>query len=431
MNDFLNRQRPAFFCPGCAHAKVATALDKALQQLHLQPSEVVIVSDIGCAGLFDTLFATHAVHGLHGRSITYATGIKLANPSLTVIVVMGDGGVGIGSAHLLSACKKNVDLSLMVLNNFNYGMTGGQFSPTTPVDASANSGFLNQLEKPLDIGDLAVTAGAGFVVRKSAYHGDLATILAEGIRYNGFSVIDIWGVCTGRYTKRNQLTPKEIDAKLATFSSLQGKIDKNQREPYGVQYRRASRALPPFPSPLIVKPKYSPVVKERQEIMILGKAGQKIVTAGEILAVAGMFSGVYVTHSCDYPVTVLRGHSISEVTISPKPIEFTGSTKPKWILAVGQEGVDRKRDTLSTLEKDVVILKAKDVYDVPCIGRIYEYDFDHLKIKQSDRALALIASLAEMNLVITSDMLVSALKTCLSKKRFNASFSLVKRTRRR
>ena len=94
--------------------------------------DVVIVSDIGCSGLFDTFFNTHAFHGLHGRALTYATGIKMARPDLKVVVTMGDGGLGIGGAHVLSTCRRNIDLTLLVLNNFNYGMTGGQCSSTIP-----------------------------------------------------------------------------------------------------------------------------------------------------------------------------------------------------------------------------------------------------------------------------------------------------------
>ena len=94
---------PYPFCPGCGHSAILDRLDEALVRLQVDPSSVVLVSDIGCSGLSDQYFATNAFHGLHGRSITYATGIKLANPDLTVIVIMGDGGTGIGGAHLLSA----------------------------------------------------------------------------------------------------------------------------------------------------------------------------------------------------------------------------------------------------------------------------------------------------------------------------------------
>ena len=121
----------------------------------LTGDQIAIVSDIGCSGLFDTFFNTHAFHGLHGRALTYAAGIKMAQPEVHVIVTMGDGGQGIGGAHLLAASRRNLNLTLLVLNNFNFGMTGGQFSVTTPTNAMVGSGFLNQMERPLDICQVA------------------------------------------------------------------------------------------------------------------------------------------------------------------------------------------------------------------------------------------------------------------------------------
>ena len=127
MDSLLNPDRPPVFCPGCSHDRSVHTLDRTLKEMGFKGSDVVIVSDIGCSGLFDTFFKTHAFHGLHGRALTYAAGIKLAQPHLKVIVTMGDGGLGIGGAHFLAACRRNLDLSLLVLNNFNFGMTGGQF----------------------------------------------------------------------------------------------------------------------------------------------------------------------------------------------------------------------------------------------------------------------------------------------------------------
>ncbi|MEE9611172.1 MAG: thiamine pyrophosphate-dependent enzyme, partial [Desulfatiglandales bacterium] len=172
MASFLNPHRPLVFCPGCSHEQSLRALNQAFKKAGLRPEDVVIVSDIGCSGLFDTFFNTHAFHGLHGRALTYGAGIKMAQPHLKVIVTMGDGGLGIGGAHLLAACRRNLDLTLLILNNFNFGMTGGQFSCTTPSEARVGSGFLNTLEKPMDVCTVAAASGAPFVVRRSVYQKD-------------------------------------------------------------------------------------------------------------------------------------------------------------------------------------------------------------------------------------------------------------------
>jgi pyruvate/2-oxoacid:ferredoxin oxidoreductase beta subunit len=115
MVSLLNMDRPPVFCPGCSHDRITHTLDKAFQNMGLSGDQIVMVSDIGCSGLFDTFFNTHALHGLHGRALTYATGLKLARPDLNVVVTMGDGGQGIGGAHLMAACRRNLDLTLLVL----------------------------------------------------------------------------------------------------------------------------------------------------------------------------------------------------------------------------------------------------------------------------------------------------------------------------
>ncbi|MBT8345261.1 MAG: 2-oxoglutarate synthase, partial [Desulfofustis sp.] len=193
MTSLLNPDRPPFFCPGCSHESVVKALDKSFQHLGLSGDRIAIVTDIGCSGLFDTFFNTHALHGLHGRALTYATGLKLACPELTVVVIMGDGGLGIGGAHVLSSCRRNLDLCLLVLNNFNYGMTGGQCSFTTPAEASTSSGFLGQLEAPLDICAVAEAAGASWIDRLPATSSDLPEKIFQAISYDGFSLMDITG----------------------------------------------------------------------------------------------------------------------------------------------------------------------------------------------------------------------------------------------
>ena len=343
MPSLINSSRPTAYCPGCSHEVVTRALDKAFHQMGVQGHQVVMVSDIGCSGLFDTFFTTHAFHGLHGRALTYATGIKLARPDVHVVVTMGDGGLGIGGAHLLSTCRRNIDVTLLILNNFNYGMTGGQFSATTPMDALVGSGFLNQIEKPMDACRVMTAAGAGYVSRISAYHNDLSAEMEQAIRFNGFSALDIWGICPGRYTRRNKTTFKTIQTSIDSLPACHGPVLENLREEYGQHYREKASTQQPLAPPIHVAKQVPALFNERKEILILGSAGQRIVTAGEILCYAGLTAGLQATQKNDYPITVLRGHSACEVILSPHKIDYTGTTVPDVILALGQEGIDRKK----------------------------------------------------------------------------------------
>ena len=427
MDSLLNSSRPAVFCPGCSHDKVLHALDQALTGMGYGGKDVVIVTDIGCSGLFDTFFNTHAFHGLHGRALTYATGIRMARPDLKVIVTMGDGGLGIGGAHVLSTCRRNIELTLLVLNNFNYGMTGGQFSSTTPQNAQVGSGFLNKLEKPMDICQVAGAAGAGLVSRASAYDKDLKENLREAIAYDGFSVVDIWGICPGRYTRRNKLTPKNIEASLAELPELGHFKAQNARMEYGKAYRHEAGKLDVPPDPVCIETTCTPPRTGRQEVVVLGSAGQRIITAGELLCLAGASAGCHATQKNDYPITVMRGHSVSEIILSDIEIEYTGIEDPSAVIALAPEGVSRRKKMLASLSSESVVIKAAGVELPPCQATIVEVDFKARKIKSQDWALAALAVLARQNKMLTMDMLMAALKLRFKKAVFEMAMSVTEK----
>jgi pyruvate/2-oxoacid:ferredoxin oxidoreductase beta subunit/Pyruvate/2-oxoacid:ferredoxin oxidoreductase gamma subunit len=429
MHSFLNEQRPPVFCPGCSHDRITHTLDKALQKMGLSGNQITIVSDIGCSGLFDTFFNTHAFHGLHGRALTYATGIKMAAPDTKVIVTMGDGGQGIGGAHLLAASRRNLDLTLLVLNNFNFGMTGGQFSATTPPEARVGSGFLNQIERPLDICQVARSAGAPYVTRCSAYQKDLPEELRQAIEFEGFAVIDIWGVCPGRYSKKNRLTPKLIEAALEKLPLQQGAASENTRQEYGRHYRQLAAAQQPLPPPIEIEAAFQPPQEGRREIVLLGSAGQRIITAGELLCLAGLHAGLHATQKNEYNITVLRGPSISELILSPQQIEFTGIASPSVIAAISQEGVDRRSDLFAHLDSSTIILQINDIRIPVTDARIHFLDLKSLGIKKQDLALAALAAMAKLNLAIHTEMLKAALQVKLGGKALQDSVALVDRVR--
>jgi pyruvate/2-oxoacid:ferredoxin oxidoreductase beta subunit/Pyruvate/2-oxoacid:ferredoxin oxidoreductase gamma subunit len=410
MDSLLNSSRPPVFCPGCAHGQVLHALDKALTGMGFTGEEIAIVTDIGCSGLFDTFFNTHAFHGLHGRALTYATGIKMARPDLKVIVTMGDGGLGIGGAHVLSTCRRNIDLTLLVLNNFNYGMTGGQCSSTTPRDAVVGSGFLNKIEKPMDICQVAGTAGAPYVSRVSTYDKSLINELVAAIAFEGFSLVDIWGICPGRYSRRNKLTPKDIEAELVQLPGLKDFKNQNARTEYGLAYRQEAAKQTMPSGPVQIEATFKPPRLGRNEVVLLGSAGQRIITAGELLCLAGASAGCHTTQKNDYPITVMRGHSVSEIILSGVEIDYTGIENPSVMVALAPEGVSQRKKMFAGLSKESIIIKAAGVELPPCQAAVIEVDFKTKKIKSQDYALAALAVLAQQDRGLNMDMFHFALK---------------------
>ena len=416
MSSLLNVERPPVFCPGCTHERITKELDKALTIKGVAADKTVIVSDIGCSGLFDTFFNVHALHGLHGRALTYAQGLKLADPELNVIVTMGDGGLGIGGAHVLAACRKNLDITLIVLNNFNFGMTGGQYSSTTPQNAVVGSEFLNNAEIPIDICEVAESAGATYINRCSGHDAALADILVQAMDHKGFSLVETLGMCTGRYTKRNQLTPRVIDEMIESMPQKNGVVEKNQRPEYGETYRALVREKKRFPEPLTIEKKFDPIESKREEVVILGSAGMRIVTAGDIVCYAGMAAGMNVSMKNDYNITVLRGQSVSEILISPEKIGYAGIESPTIVIAISDEGVQRRRAMFATLTPDTFVLKEKSVAVPETDATVFEIDFKALKIKRHDWALASLGVLAKNGKGFTLETLSHAVHARFNKK---------------
>ncbi|MBM9603413.1 thiamine pyrophosphate-dependent enzyme [Desulfopila inferna] len=427
MSSLLNTARPPVFCPGCSHDRIVRALDQALEVMGIAGNQVVLVSDIGCSGLFDVFFHTHAFHGLHGRALTYALGLKMARPELHVIVTMGDGGMGIGGAHILSACRRNADLTLLVLNNFNFGMTGGQYSSTTPVEATTSSRFLNQLEQPLDICWVAEAAGAPFVMRCSGLEKELVGNMVKALEYKGFSVMDIWGICPGRYTRKNSISPKNIQEKIAAMRSYTGVVAENERGEYVKSYREAAEALPQ-PQPLLsIKKQHTPPSLQKSEILVLGSAGQRIVTAGELLCLASLSGGLQATQKNDYDITVLKGPSVSEIILWPKEIGYTGIEKPDIILVISDDGVKRRRQAFSRMDEGGLVIYAAGVTLPACRAEKLCIDFREKGLASHNWALAALGVLARLNRVITSEMLETAIRKRFAKANIDSALETLRK----
>jgi 2-oxoglutarate ferredoxin oxidoreductase subunit beta len=202
---------PHIWCAGCGNGVLTRDVAVAIDQLCSDPEnpldreKIVIVSGIGCSSRAAGYLDFDSIHTTHGRAIAFATGIKLANPTLTVIVLTGDGDCSaIGGNHLIHAARRNVDMTVVVFNNNIYGMTGGQYSPTTPYGDKATTAPYGVIDRPFDIAKLAAGAGASYTARGDTYHvRETTELIRRGIRHKGFSLIDCYSTCPTYYGRKN------------------------------------------------------------------------------------------------------------------------------------------------------------------------------------------------------------------------------------
>jgi len=198
---------PHIWCPGCGIGTTLNCFARALVASKLDLEKVVVVSGIGCTGRVAGYVNLDSFHTTHGRAIPFATGLKLADLSLTVVVYSGDGDlIAIGGNHFIHAARRNVDLKVICINNFIYGMTGGQEAPTTPSGALTSTTPFGSSEQPFKLPYLAESSGAVYVARWTAYHvHQLTHAMAEVLRKKGFAFLEILSPCPTLYQRRNRL----------------------------------------------------------------------------------------------------------------------------------------------------------------------------------------------------------------------------------
>lgn len=204
---------PTLWCPGCGLGLVVSAIIRAVIKLSIKKDDIAVITGIGCTGRMSGYLDFNTIHTTHGRALAFATGLKLARPDLTVIVVMGDGdALAIGGNHFIHACRRNLDLTAIIVNNSVYGMTGGQVSPLTPRGEKAVTAPFGSLEPPFDTVKLAEAAGASFVARSTTYHMvEAERLIMKGIQKKGTSVIELLAQCPVYY---GRLTGKGSPASM-------------------------------------------------------------------------------------------------------------------------------------------------------------------------------------------------------------------------
>ena len=248
---------PHIWCAGCGNGIIMRDVVQAVDNLGLEKKDVIIVSGIGCSSRAAGYLNFDTIHTTHGRAIAFATGIKMVRPEMKVIVLTGDGdATAIGGNHLIHAARRNIDLTVVVFNNSIYGMTGGQFSPTTPTGEFATTAPYGSIDPDFDIPKLAQAAGATFTARGTSYHvPQTVKLIEQAIDHVGFSIVECVSICPTYYGRKNkkgdavammkwqrdnavpvakaaQMAPEDLEGKL-----VYGVLSVSERPEYTRQYQ--------------------------------------------------------------------------------------------------------------------------------------------------------------------------------------------------
>ena len=353
IQSYLNDQVKFPFCKGCGHNNVLRRLNESLVALQLGVNDVALVTDIGCIGLADNLFKDiHTVHTTHGRSTAFATGIALVDSvldtrKLKTIVLIGDGGAMIGLQHLVHAAMLNVDVTVIVCNNFVYGMTGGQGSGLTPecfITATTPQG---NIVPPVDLCEILKHSNAPWVGRTLATDQQFPSLLKEAIDFPGFAVLEVLELCTEFAVPDNELTGKKL-AEIAARNRWQlGRIERNDdRRPYADRYREISGKdrSNGEKKDADAKSQRPVLLRNPLSIVLAGSAGERIQSSAALICQMALDVGLHVTQKNDNPVTQGSGFSLSELWFSPSPVGYTGIEEPDIIVVTSEDGFKEIRN---------------------------------------------------------------------------------------
>lgn len=340
------------FCKGCGHHHVASNTVTALENLGLQPLDVVLVTDIGCHGIIDSCFRTHTVHGLHGRSVAIGVGLSLSLPTnKKVIIFIGDGGATIGLQHILEAARLNVDMTVVVHNNMLYGMTGGQPSGLTPCGYRTTITPQGSQLPSHDLCQLVLDAGAPFTARVIGI-GDFSAILQQAIQAPGFALVEVLELCTSYGSKLN---PELRLRQLAEQTQYKLGSWANPRQDFLRLQPKKSNSL--LEMQAIDQTNRSSLDKPCS-IVIGGSAGEGVQSAAELLALAAISCGLHVTKKSSYPVTVQIGFSTADLILSPLPILCHAFEQPDVALITSADGLQHNLERLQAMQTGIILIDA-------------------------------------------------------------------------
>jgi len=394
------------YCPGCSHGLLLERLGAALARIGRPPEQVCLVTDIGCIGTADRYFACHTFHGLHGRSFTYAEGIWRALPELLVVVLVGDGGCGIGTGHLVHAARRNAGIKVLVANNFNFGMTGGQHSPTTPALACTSTTPHGAVDRPFDVCGTVMASSGGYVARCSVLDEVATDRIEAALRAPGFALVDLWELCVAYYMPSNKLTPPgllEMSERLGMpFGVLQ--------EPSTGTTPSMAAVIPPADADDAESVAAPPLRwPQRAEVCVAGSAGQRIRSAAGVLGEIAVAGGLHAVQQDDFPITVRKGHSISNLIVDAAPIDYIALDHPQLVVILSDDGATRL-GPLDKLEPSCLVLAARGVTLPTTPARVVVIDVDQLgrSVGRASAALAATAAGVVLRGWITGATLLAA-----------------------
>lgn len=397
MDDLLRGERlPHIWCQGCGLGTALTTFISALQWMEKNRGwdmdKVAVVSGIGCTGRIAGYIRLDSFHTTHGRAIPFATGLKLANPDLKVIVLSGDGDIaGIGGNHFIHAARRNLDITVVCVNNFNYGMTGGQVGPTTPHEARAVTSQYGNFEYPFNLPYLAAASGASFVARWTVVHARrLEWTLREALEHRGFSFVEVIAPCSTAYARWNPegrgLDPEklrrrglevlkhyqrvgrithdthpkdaaiQVDERGMMNEIIEGKFLQDPSLPdlqeainrladVGEQrWRAAKKEL----DDRVHLPARTDVLP-RTEVQLGGFGGQGIISAGVIIGrAASLYDGLEVSFTQSYGPEARGGSAGSQVVMSSEAIHHPHVIQPSSGIIMSQGAYEKYMPTLAS-----------------------------------------------------------------------------------
>jgi 2-oxoglutarate ferredoxin oxidoreductase subunit beta len=274
-SDYKSGLKPVW-CPGCGDFGVLNSLYRAMANLQIEPWNTVLLSGIGCSSRLPGYVKTYGFNGVHGRALTLATGVKMARPELTVIVVGGDGdGLAIGGNHMIHACRRNLDVTYILMDNEIYGLTKGQVAPTTPTGDRTKSTFWGNPEPSVDPCELAISTGATWVGR--GFSGDVkgtTELITAALRHKGFSFLNVMSPCV---TWRGDGEAKRLKA---MHQRLPEDHDRSHRE-NAIKYTREQTVMT---TGILYQVQTSGVLDEVENIRVAAMDGKSPISAREMLS---------------------------------------------------------------------------------------------------------------------------------------------------